>query len=329
MVTTRAQSRAKPLLRIDLDSPFKLHYLAAGAAYIVYEIVRPLTRLSFKDEDYEPSSQKDGRPTIDPRLKNKLLKLRKQESSSVPVIESHKFFKRNVEPLFPPGMLLEQERCEVSPDLLKHYNKELKRNEKQQYLRNKGRAGAYLAENEPHGLLITSMLYDDKHASCHFKPKWLTQSPSAPQGSKRCRTCATQAKCKKVNNFHAFCPLTLTNNDEGLLKTHLLGALMKMKGSPISIFDQVSSAIPFFQGSPTLHRLKELQGANDTAGPLTAELSSKGYRFAMTLRDCTMFMKASLNPNFRKFASCGSALMDHRYLIGGRAALKPDWMTST
>ena len=125
MVTTRAQSRAKPLLRIDLDSPFELHYFAEGAAYIVYEIVRPLTRLSFKDEDHEPSPQKDGRPTIDPQLKNKLLKLRKQKPSSVPVIESHKFFKRNVEPLFPPGTLLEQELCEVSPDLLKHYNKEL------------------------------------------------------------------------------------------------------------------------------------------------------------------------------------------------------------
>ena len=298
MVTTRAQSRAKPLLKVDLDSPFELHYFAEGAAYIVYEIVKPVTRLAFEDEDYKSSSRKDGQPTIDPRFKGKLLRLRKHIPSAVPVLESHEFFKRKIEPLFPQGMLLEQELCELSPDLLKHYNKELRRDEKQQYLRNKGRAGTYLVEDEPHGLLITSMLYDDKHASCHFKPKWLTQSPSAPKGSKRCRTCAMQAKHKKVNDFHAFCPLVLTSNDGGLLKTHLKGALKKMRGSPINMFEQVSYAIPFFQGSPMLHRLKELQGANDNAGPLSAELSSEKFRLAMTLRDCTMFMKASLNPDF-------------------------------
>ena len=300
MVTTRAQSRAKPLLKVDLDSPFELHYFAEGAAYIVYQIGKPLTRLPFKDEDYESSSQKDGQPTIDPRLKGKLLRLRKQTPSSVPVIESHEFFKRKIEPLFPQGMLLEQELCELSSDLLKHYNKELKRDEKHKYLRNKGRAGTYLAEDEPHGTLITSMLYDNKHASCDFKPKWLIQSPSAPEGSKRCRTCAMQAKHKKVNDFHAFCPLALISNDGGLLKTHLLSALIKMRGSPISMFDQVSHAIPFFRGSPMLPRLKELQEANDNEGPLSAELSSERYRLAMTLRDCTMFMKASLHPDFHK-----------------------------
>ena len=300
MVTTRAQSRGKPLLKIDLDSPFELDYFAEGAAYIVYEIGKPLTRLPFEDKDFDSSSRNDGQPTIDPRLKGKLLRLRKQIPSSVPVMESHEFFKRKIEPLFPQEMLLEQELCEVSPDLLKKYNKELKRDEKQQYLRNEGRAGTYLAEDEPHGTLITSMLYDDKHASCDFKPKWLTQSPSAPEGSKRCRTCAMQAKHKKVNDFHAFCPLALISNDGGLFKTHLLGALIKMRGSPISMFDQMSHAIPFFQRSPMLHRLKELQRANDNEGPLSAELSSEKYRLAMTLRDCTMFMKASLHRNTQK-----------------------------
>ena len=303
MVTTRAQSRAKSLLKINLDSPFELHYFAEGAAYIVYQIGKPLTRLPFEDDDYESLSRKDGQPTIDPRLKGKLLRLRKQIPSSVPVIESYKFFKTVIEPLFPQGMLLEQELCELSSDLLKHYNKELKRDEKQKYLRKERRAGTYLAEDEPHGTLITSMLYDNKRASCDFKPKWLIQSPSAPEGSKRCRTCAMQAKHKKANDFHAFCPLALINNDGGLLETHLAGALIKMRGSPISMFDQVSHAIPFFRGPPMLHRLKELQGANDNEGPLNAELGSEKYRLAMTLRDCTMFMKASLDRNSQK-CSC-------------------------
>ena len=195
MVTTRAQSRAKPMLKIDLHSPFELDYFAEGAAYNVYQIGQPGTRLRLKNQDFVSPSH------IDPRFKGKLLRLRKHIASAVPVLESHEYFKSTVEPLFPRGMLVEQEICEVSPDLLKGYNKELRQDEKNQYLRDKGRAGTYLAEDEPHGILITSMLYDDKHASCDFKPKWLTQSPSAPEGSKRCRTCAMQAKHKKLNDF--------------------------------------------------------------------------------------------------------------------------------
>ena len=38
-----------------------------------------------------------------------------------------------------------------------------------------------------------------------------------------------------------------------------------------------------------------------TAGPLSAELSSEEYRLAMTLRDSTMFLKASLNQNTQKY----------------------------
>lgn len=113
------------------------------------------------------------------------------------MLESHEYFKNMVEPLFPRGILVEQELCDVSPDVLKKYNKELRQDEKQPYLRDQGHAGTYLAEDEPHGILVTSMLYDDLHASCDFKPKWLTQSPSAPKGSTRCRTCALQAKHKK------------------------------------------------------------------------------------------------------------------------------------
>ena len=298
------------MLKIDLDSPFELKYFAEGAAYIVYQIGHPGTRLRLKDHEFESPSR------IDPRFKGKLLRLRKHMPSAVPVLESHEYFKNKVEPLFPRGILVEQELCDVSPDLLKNYNKELRQDEKNQYLRDEGRAGTYLAEDEQHGILVTSMLYDDKHASCDVKPKWLIQSPSAPEGSKRCRTCAMQAKHKKVNDFHAFCPLVLTSNNGGLLKTHLMGALIKMRGSPICMFEQVSYAIPFLQGSPMLHRLKELQEANDAEGPLSADLSSEEYRLAMTLRDCTMFMKASLNPDVHKLRLSGSALINYRYLTG-------------
>lgn len=194
---------------------------------MVYQIGRPGTRLRSKDQDFVSPSR------IDRRFKGKLLRLCKNISSAVPVLESHEYFKNTVEPLFPRGMLIEQEICEVSPELLKKYNKELRQDEKHQYLRDRGRARTYLAEDDSHGILVTSMLWDDEHASCDFKPTWLTQSPSAPGESKRCRTCAMQAKHKKLHDFSTFCPLTLTSDDDGLLKRHLEGALMKMRGSPI------------------------------------------------------------------------------------------------
>ncbi len=279
--------RAKAPLKIDLDSPFEFSYFAEGAAYIVYQIEHPYTRLSFKDKDFEARSRDDGQPILDPRVRGKLLRLRKNIPSAVPVIESHEYFKSNIESLFPQGMLVDQELCEVSPALLKKYNKELRRDEKQQYLRDDGRAGTYLAEDEPHGLLVTNMLYDDQHASCDFKPKWLSQSPSAPEGSKRCQ----------LNDRRAFCPLSLTNNDGKLLGEHLHGALLKMRGAPIYIPEQVSYAIPFFKKSRILRRLRELQERNDPGGPLVTDVSSEKFKLAMTLRDCTMFMKASLDPN--------------------------------
>ena len=136
------------------------------------------------------------------------------------------------------------------------------------------------------------MRWDDVHASCDFKPKWLLQSPSAPRNAERCRTCAKRALDGTVSDWRALCLLALTSNDEQLLKEHLFSALGKMRGAPISMFEQVSYALPFLLLSPMLPRLKELQEEFDPEGPLKADRNSERFRLAMTLRDCSMFMKA-------------------------------------
>ena len=292
MVTTRAQSRAKPPLRIELDSPLELRYFSESAAYIVYQIGKPLTRLPFKDEDFDSPPPNDShRPTVDPSIRGKLLRLRKQHRSATPVLESHTYFRNNIVPLFPPGMLVEQELCEVSPALLKHYNKELRRDEKRQFLRDEGRAGTYLAEEEPHGLLVTSMIYDDQHACCDFKPKWLVQSPFAPEDAKRCRNCAMAAKSGDHDGFMRWCPMVLNRNDEELLKKHLDGAFGNLRGAPIFVPEQVSYAIPFLKQSGMLRRLRELQEEYGTEDLLGEGPPSEKLKLAMTLRDCSMFMK--------------------------------------
>ena len=309
MVTTRAQSRAESESeppRVGLDSPFELHYIDEGAAHIVYEITRPRSPFGFEDEDFEGSTSTERAETgtlLDRRFKNKLLRLRKDVPSAVSVRESHGFFKNTIEPQFPKESLLEQELCTISSDMLRKLNKDLRRSEKQQYSRNEGRGGSYLAEDEPHGMLVTNMFFNDEYKSCDFKPKWLLQSPSAPQAAQRCRTCALRASRNPEPNHttegSAFCPLVLTNGDEGLLEDHLHGALEKMRGAPLFIPDEVAQVFPYLMKSPILHRLRELQEQFDQEGPLKAELSSERFRTAMTLRDCTVFIRVSVR--FSKF----------------------------
>ena len=302
MVTTRFMAQIEAPPRITLDTPLELEYFAEGAAHVVYQIGAPRTRLPLKDDAFESPPDRipsQDHPLVDAGFKGKLLRLRKDVPSSVPVLESFNFFKSRIEPLFPDGTLLEQTLYEVSPDVIEKYNKELRRDEKQEYLRDSGRGGRYLAVDEPYGTLITEMLWDDEHASCDFKLKWLSPSPSAPTGAKRCRTCALRAMRNPEPNFvteHcSFCPLVLTAGNESLLRDHLMEALVKMRGAPIFVPEQVNYALPFLMQSPILGRLKELQQKYDPHGPISADLNCEDFRVAMTLRDCTMFMKVVLH----------------------------------
>lgn len=302
MVTTRAQSQAEAESeppRVELDSPFALHYIDEGAAHIVYEIT-PQRALEFEDGDFEGSTSTERSQTgtlLDRRFKAKLLRLRKDVPSAVSVRESHDFFINDIQPLFPKDSLLEQELCGISSDMLRKLNEDLRRDEKKEFPRNQARQGSYLAENEPHGTLITKMLFDDEYKSCDFKPKWLLQSPSAPHAAQRCRTCALRASRNSEPNHStessAFCPLVLTKGDEELLSDHLESALEKMRGAPLYIPDEVRQVVPYLMRSPILHRLRELQEQFDQEGPLQAEMGSERFRTAMTLRDCTVFIRVS------------------------------------
>ncbi|KAG6986629.1 hypothetical protein G7Y79_00075g099010 [Physcia stellaris] len=306
MVTTRAQSKGETHSeppRVEVDSPFALHYIDEGAAHIVYDIT-PQRALEFEDGDFEGSTSTERSQTgtrLDRRFKAKLLRLRKDVPSAVSVRESHKFFIDNIQPLFPKDSLLEQGLCGVSSDILRKLNECLRRDEKKEFPRDQARHGIYLAEDEPHGLLITNMLCNDEYKSCDFKPKWLLQSPSAPPAARRCRTCALRASRNPEPNHStessAFCPLVLTKGDEELLSDHLEGALEKMRGAPLYTPDEVRQVVPYLMRSPILHRLRELQEHFDQEGPLQAQMGSERFRTAMTLRDCTVFIKIPYDNN--------------------------------
>ena len=299
MVNTRSRSRAEPL-RIDGKSPFTLDYHTEGAANIVYELTKTNSILPSDEKDFEAPGRRQRQkeqPLIDARFKGKLLRLRKAKPASLPVQESQAFFKAKIEPLFPRGILVDQVLCEIAPEVMEKCNVQLRKDEKQKFLRDEGREGTYLDEIETYGTLVTDMLCDEEHASCSFKPKWLLQSPSAPAGSKRCRNCALRAmrksKADDDSEIGSFCPLSLVSNDADVLAGHLDGAMCNMRGEPISMPEQISYAVPFLLKSPILPLLRGLQERFDAVGPMEADVQSEEFRIAMTLRDCSLLMKVS------------------------------------
>lgn len=282
-------------LTLDQDTPIDVHYLAEGAANVVF-ILYSKRGISTLDDDYGKlgTTTEDGVSRIDPRLKGKLLRLRKDLPFVAPVVESHQHFDEQIVPLFPSEILVEQLLCNVSPGFITRCNEEL-RSLEGLGLRPKKRFGVYLAEDEPYATAITDMRSDDQHACCEFKPKWLAQSPSAPPNSKRCRTCALRAmralKHAGSSESTAFCPLTLVESTQDHLTETLDRALGHSKGTPINIPNFVHQLRPFFEKSPLLALLRDLQIEKDPKGILTADPSDVDFMTAMTIRDCTLFLK--------------------------------------
>ncbi|KAL8927449.1 MAG: hypothetical protein Q9208_002254 [Pyrenodesmia sp. 3 TL-2023] len=294
MVATRLCT-STDIITLDTDTPIQVHYLAEGAANVVFEIWSKSSIRTKNDAFGQPGTNTaDRTPRIDQRLKGKLLRLRKDLPSVAPVLESHRHFEQQIEPLFPAGSLVEQLLCKIAPGFVAKANQEL-RGLEAAGLRSKKRQGVYLAEDEPYATAITSMLWDDGHASCEFKPKWLAQSPSAPPGSKRCRTCALRAmrqiKDRRPPQHGDLCPLTLLTDDEDNLSSSLHSILSCSRGAPLNILDFVRQMRPYLHQNPLIKLLRDLQTRKDPHGILQTDPSSLDFMTAMTLRDCTMFLK--------------------------------------
>ncbi len=300
MVTTRSKG-AETILTLDQDTPVRVRYHAEGAANVVF-IITSSRGISSKADDYGPvgTTTEDGIPRIDVRLRGKLLRLRKDVPSVTPVLDSHRHYEQHIEPLFPPESLVEQLLCKITPGFVRKCNAALRTEEEPLKKRPKKRHGVNLSETECHGLLITDMTCDEKHASTEFKPKWLVQSPSAPPGSKRCRTCALRAMRDVKSNTKpstvgqdsgGFCPLTLVSGDRTVIRPSLEPILVKAIGAPLNILDFVKQTLPYFHNLYLLRLLRDLQAEKDPKGILKVDSSDVEFMTAMALRDCTFFLK--------------------------------------
>ncbi|KAI5205551.1 hypothetical protein AUEXF2481DRAFT_388535 [Aureobasidium subglaciale EXF-2481] len=279
-----------PHERISLaeqDGPYKfatLVYLAEGNANIVYSF-RPTTN-----------------GAVPQSARSRLLRLRKDKSFIQSTKSQFATFQQTFVPLFRPENLVEQELIALDGALIQNLNKELEVHEDTK-LRKSLRHGDRLALDK-FGLLMTDMTARDGEYLFEIKPKWLLQSPDAPEDSIRCRTCALRlqrAHAKSqgavMPNSGGFCPLSLVDDDVRE-RQRAFESIIKSQASGISDAS-VEKAVSFLaeEGYRVLKDLRKYQAQFDERGILStsAEEVSDDYSKAMTLRDCVLFIRGSLD----------------------------------
>ena len=268
----------------QVTSSVALIYLAEGAAHIVY-------RIAFQ-----------GTPALSHHhLVGRLFRFRKSIPSAVPCAQTVSNFHDRIAPLFPEKSLVDLELHHVldRDALVTKLNSALRLREANG-TRPAKRRGVYLtpADEEPHEILVTDMSAqgpDERLAE--FKPKWLVQSPSAPTGAKRCRTCAlremrTEDERLTGDNHtgrgHAdFCPFDLLSADDHVLEdvVRLLSLSDESAKTYVSTFKA--------QIQPLLLRLRDLQAEyNNVSLQAFQNGLDLDFSVSMALRDCSVFVKS-------------------------------------
>lgn len=112
-----------------------------------------------------------------------------------------------------------------------------------------------------------------------FKPKWLTQSPTAPEGATVCRTCALRRMRDRERRAQTrFCPLDLASADLEAVR-RAVRALAEEAGWTLTAAELFVLA-EHLHGHPLLLRLQSLQ----------LNLETQDMAMAMTLRDCSFYI---------------------------------------
>lgn len=184
--------------------PIVLDYLAEGGANVVYRIITLRAGASIP---------------VPSELQGKLLRLRKDKPFITGTQEQHGIFIDTFASLFMPEQLVEQSLVSVDRNILNAVNDDLKYLETAGY-RLKLRHDDQVATEEQFGLLLTDMTAYGADVLLELKPKWLLQSPNAPAGAVRCRTCALRAlrnfgngRGETVPKGLDLCPLSLIEQD--------------------------------------------------------------------------------------------------------------------
>ncbi|KAL1646562.1 Inositol-pentakisphosphate 2-kinase [Diplodia intermedia] len=260
-----------------------------------------------------------------------LLRLKKEMPFYQDDETTYNFYINTVADWIPPRHLVEQDLIGIGNDIIDECNRELRLQERTGK-RDMNRRGTSLhATNK--ALVLRDMESDDPQMSVtlEFKPKWLWQSPHAPEGATRCRTCALRAKRKsegkKESKTHGVqCPLSLATGEPSLVKdaiemlvdnhenyvgcrpgwlqpqrTRRSSTFPLQRPAPKSREDLIAILHDHFQKKPdgtkgegyrVLEGLRNLQRMLDPRGILSYEGDPPDdFLLAMTLRDCSLYVQ--------------------------------------
>ncbi|RDL37420.1 uncharacterized protein BP5553_04853 [Venustampulla echinocandica] len=286
-----------------------ISYLAEGGANIVYRISvpdpspPPSVIEEYGDDTPPPTEINDVEEKIASVaalnvFDNKLLRARKDLPTTVSCAVSHANWLRLIVCLFEPAQLVQQCLVQLRPaKVTEHLNQKLlswehssmKGSLSSPDIRPAKRHGVYLAD-DLYGLLITDMSPGHGDEVIQFKPKWLLQSPSAPAGAKRCRTCAkvarTAAKLARENpgaTKKGFCPLDLVSENS----RDISWVISQLGGNP----SKALRLQRWLESNTLLKRLRDAQCNLDRKGTFETDPGDESFRLAMTLRDCSLYVR--------------------------------------
>lgn len=262
-----ATERPPSLCSDERPTSCRLKYLNEGGANFVFSILP------------------DGDNHIPARLKRKLLRIRKDLSHVQSAEEQLKALDDSFRDLFPGENVIQHELISLDRSVMSLLNHEL-----QSINRPGHRIEDALPEGNISGLLVTDMTPLDGEILLQLKPKWLAQSPNAPSRAKRCRTCALRAQrasmqIQTATDAQETCPLNLVSSNlaERRRAVHAVTEDSKLQDFLLD------------QAQPILQQLRKCQTTFDPHGVQkvsTATFESDLCK-AMTLRDCTLFVKRS------------------------------------
>ncbi|KAK3322145.1 inositol-pentakisphosphate 2-kinase [Apodospora peruviana] len=281
------------------DSIFK--FVGEGAANIVFEIIQPA------------SSQNDI-------LRGKLLRVPKARTHALNYEELQCYWETAIKPLFRDGELVEQSlvRIGAGRHVLSDLNSVLAEFET---TRRRDFQGSRVDEEAEYGMLVDDMRKKNPDDTVlEFKPKWIFQSPNAPFNAKRCRNCAkatlrasdSRRSDGVVNGGGGTPPPSYITDSPVLCSIDVLESKLnhRARDRVLAIITEnlLQPADPRFDRlkawlelNHLLPRLCNLQRVNDdvfAGGCLEADPAQQHPKLelAMTLRDCTCFVRIPADP---------------------------------
>ncbi|KAF7547504.1 hypothetical protein G7046_g8981 [Stylonectria norvegica] len=218
------------------------------------------------------------------------------EPSRYNYLKQQEFYARKIKPLLTTNAVNQELVVVRGSGIVNTLNQFLR---KMDHTRKRKFQGSFIAETN-WGLLVEDMRPTDSERSLlfEFKPKWLSQSPSAPPNAIRCRQCAMELynflvdpdPGKQPPDVAKPCPLALANDTapaELDTVSRIAPHLAKLAAQDPSI----RKALQYTANNAILRHLRAAQELADSKGPLNASPEDSEFNLAMTIRDCTAFVQ--------------------------------------